>query len=161
MALVTQMMAIPGKSGEERQIIEFIREKLLRAGAPESAISMDTAHRRSPNGGEIGNLIVKLPGSSRRPRRLLMAHHKWTTLFQHGLAPSAPVQHPTRLPGAKSAKTDPPCDPFTVGYYQPPDLSRAFAAILQCTTSYAGNEQRVEWYSLQQLSHVLMPPLYG
>src|SRR5205085_7176909 len=44
------------------------------AGAQESAIVLDTAHRRTPTPGEVGNLIFKLPGSVRAPRRLLMAH---------------------------------------------------------------------------------------
>jgi tripeptide aminopeptidase len=72
--LVMQMMAIPGKSGQERQISDFIVARLHEAGVPDSAITFDTAHKRSPLGGEVGNLIVKLPGTTRGPRRLLMAH---------------------------------------------------------------------------------------
>lgn len=72
--LVTEMMAIPGKSCEEGRIAEFIRKKLVQAGIPRSAILHDRAHHRSPYGGEVGNLIVKLPGTQRGPRRLLMAH---------------------------------------------------------------------------------------
>lgn len=72
--LVTNMMAIPGKSGHERQVVEFIVEKLSAAGVPKSAISNDNAHKKSYIGGEIGNLIVKLPGTIRGPRRLLMGH---------------------------------------------------------------------------------------
>lgn len=49
-------------------------EKLRQAGVPEAAIRIDQAHRRSPLGGEVGNLILKLPGTKRGPRRLLMAH---------------------------------------------------------------------------------------
>jgi tripeptide aminopeptidase len=41
---------------------------------PASAIQFDQAHRRSPYGGEIGNLVCKLPGTVRAGRRLLMAH---------------------------------------------------------------------------------------
>ncbi len=72
--LVMQMMAIPGKSGLERQISDFIVARLRESGVPESAIMFDTAHKRSPLGGEVGNLIVKLPGTTRGPRRLLMGH---------------------------------------------------------------------------------------
>jgi tripeptide aminopeptidase len=72
--LVTKMMAIPGKSGLEKQIVEFIIDKLTKAGVPSSAISNDNAHKKSYIGGEIGNLIVKLPGTVRAPRRLLMGH---------------------------------------------------------------------------------------
>jgi len=73
-SLVTEMMAIPGKSREEGQVAGFIREKLALAGIPESAIIDDRANRRSPVGGEVGNVVVKLPGTIRGPRRLLMAH---------------------------------------------------------------------------------------
>jgi len=72
--LVTEMIAIPGKSREEGRIAEYIREKLLAAGVPREAIVDDGANRRSPVGGETGNVIVKLAGTKRGPRRLLMAH---------------------------------------------------------------------------------------
>lgn len=72
--LVMEMMAIPGKSGEEAGIAEFIVGQLLAAGLPKSAIVFDSAHRKSYRGGQVGNLIVKLPGTRRDPRRLLMGH---------------------------------------------------------------------------------------
>lgn len=72
--LVTQMMAVPGKSGQEGRIAELIRRRLAAAGIPPAAISHDQVHRKSPAGGEVGNLIVKLPGTDRGRRRLLMAH---------------------------------------------------------------------------------------
>ena len=71
---VTKMMAIPGKSGEERAIAEFIKVELQKAGVPTSAIQHDSAHKKSHLGGQIGNLIVKLPGTVKAPRRLLMGH---------------------------------------------------------------------------------------
>lgn len=74
LGLVTEMMAIPGKSCEESQVSEFIRQKLTRAGIPKSAILIDDATKRIPHGGEIGNLIVKLPGTVKGSRRMLMAH---------------------------------------------------------------------------------------
>lgn len=52
----------------------YIREKLSEVGIPKSAIAMDDTHKRSPYGGEVGNLSVKIPGTMRGPRRLLMAH---------------------------------------------------------------------------------------
>ncbi|MBL8849337.1 MAG: M20/M25/M40 family metallo-hydrolase [Planctomycetaceae bacterium] len=72
--LVLQMLAIPGKSGMESKIAEFIVGQLRAAGVPQSAIAYDQAHKKSHVGGEIGNLIVKLPGTTRAPRRLLMGH---------------------------------------------------------------------------------------
>ena len=72
--LVLKMMAIPGKSGLEGKIAEFIVGHLKKSGVPDSSIQFDTAHRKSHIGGEIGNLIVKLPGTVKGPRRLLMGH---------------------------------------------------------------------------------------
>jgi tripeptide aminopeptidase len=71
---VMQMMAIPGRPGEEAAIMQYIREKLVEAGAPVSALATDDAHRRSPIGGQVGNLVLKLPGTVRGPRRMLSAH---------------------------------------------------------------------------------------
>lgn len=74
LALVTEMMAIPGRSGEEAAIMDFIRAKLAEAGVPADALAMDDAHRRSPLAGQVGNLVLKLPGTIRGPRRMLSAH---------------------------------------------------------------------------------------
>ncbi|HUY89011.1 MAG TPA: M20/M25/M40 family metallo-hydrolase [Pirellulales bacterium] len=71
---VLKLMAIPGKSGEEGRVVEFITKQLRKAGVPASAISTDDTHRRTPHDGEVGNLICSLPGTVRAPRRLLMAH---------------------------------------------------------------------------------------
>jgi tripeptide aminopeptidase len=74
LALAMELMAVPGPSCQEGAITEVVRAKLLSAGAPATTITTDTAHKRSPAGGETGNLIVKLPGTFRAPRRMLMAH---------------------------------------------------------------------------------------
>lgn len=71
---VLRLMAIPGKSGQEGGVVAAIREELAQAGLPATALSTDQAHKKSPAGGEVGNLIVQLPGTQRGPRRLLMAH---------------------------------------------------------------------------------------
>jgi tripeptide aminopeptidase len=71
---VIDLMAIPGKSGHEAAIAGDIMRRLRDAGLSQGAIETDTAHQRSPHGGEQGNLIVRLPGTVRGPRRLLMAH---------------------------------------------------------------------------------------
>lgn len=71
---VLQLIGIPGGSGQEAQVAHYLREQLAAAGVPESAMVCDTAHRRSPAGGETGNLIVRLKGTLKGPRRLLMAH---------------------------------------------------------------------------------------
>jgi len=72
--LVMQLMAVPGKSCQERAIAMAVSDFLLKAGLPKSAIQFDTAHRKTPQPGEVGNLIVKLPGTVRKPRVMLSAH---------------------------------------------------------------------------------------
>lgn len=71
---VLDLLKIPGISGQEKQVAELIRKKLIDAGCPASLISFDQAHKKTPLKGNCGNLIVKLPGTQRGPRRLLMAH---------------------------------------------------------------------------------------
>jgi tripeptide aminopeptidase len=82
LALVQQLMAIPGKSCEERNVIAEIHRRLLEAGLPESTILIDDSQTRSPYGGDTGSLIVKLPGTLSGPRRLLMAHVDTVPLCQ-------------------------------------------------------------------------------
>lgn len=72
--LVTEMMAIAGRSGEESAIIDFVRQQLLAAGCDESDLETDNAHRRTPLGGSVGNLVLRLPGTKRGKRRMLVAH---------------------------------------------------------------------------------------
>jgi tripeptide aminopeptidase len=72
--LVMRMMAIEGKSGEEARIVRFIQSTLERAGVPDSWIKTDSAHQHTPIRGDTGNLYLKLPGTHRGQRRLLMAH---------------------------------------------------------------------------------------
>ena len=72
--LALELMAIPGDSGREGQVVEYISRRLGEAGAPASAIRTDSAHRQTVIAGEVGNLCFKLPGTRRGPRRLLMAH---------------------------------------------------------------------------------------
>ena len=71
---VLDLLKIPGISGQEEQVAEFIRKKLLDAGCSKNFISFDQAHKKTPLKGTCGNLIVKFPGTRRGPRRLLMAH---------------------------------------------------------------------------------------
>jgi tripeptide aminopeptidase len=72
--VVLRLLKIPGRSREEGPVLAEIESLLLAAGVPANAIKRDTAHRRIPGGGDVGNLIVKLPGTVRGPRRLFMAH---------------------------------------------------------------------------------------
>ena len=68
--IVTQMMAIPGPSGEEAAVMEFIRGKLTAAGVATRFLVDDGANRRSPIGGQCGNLVLRMPGTMRAPRRM-------------------------------------------------------------------------------------------
>jgi len=72
--LAIKLMGIPGTSGQEGAVQKFVIDALRSAGVPSSAITVDQVNRKSPIGGECGNLVVKLPGTLRAPRRLLMAH---------------------------------------------------------------------------------------
>ncbi|MBL9082302.1 MAG: M20/M25/M40 family metallo-hydrolase [Planctomycetales bacterium] len=72
--LVMRLMAVPGRSGEESQVAALIQDELRRAGADMSQVRTDDTPKRSPLGGEIGNLTFQLPGTAKAPRRLLVAH---------------------------------------------------------------------------------------
>lgn len=75
--LVLELMAIPGPPGEEREVAERIVGHLKRAGVKASQIAFDQAHKRSPFGGNTGNLFVDLPGRGtqcRAPRIMLSTH---------------------------------------------------------------------------------------
>lgn len=72
--LVIALMQIAGPSCHEAQVAAHICQELVTAGVSTAAITYDAAHKKSPDGGDTGNLIIKLPGTIRGPRRLLMAH---------------------------------------------------------------------------------------
>jgi tripeptide aminopeptidase len=67
-------MAVQGKSGEEGAIARLVEAKLLEAGAEPSSVRRDSVQRRTPLRGQTGNLIYKMPGTIRAPRRMLSAH---------------------------------------------------------------------------------------
>jgi len=72
--LLIDLLKVPGQSGQEREIAALIADKAKSAGVTDSQIHEDAVYRKSPYGGNCGNLIIKLPGTFRAPRRLLMAH---------------------------------------------------------------------------------------
>lgn len=72
--IVMQLMAIPGKSGEEGLVAEFIQQQLRQAGAAADWIETDNSNQRTPIRGQTGNLLLKLPGTIRGPRRMLTSH---------------------------------------------------------------------------------------
>jgi tripeptide aminopeptidase len=72
--LLMQLLALPGPSGGELTVAEFLLSELKRAGLPDNAVAFDQAHKKSPLGGSTGNLAVRLPGTKKAPRRMLAAH---------------------------------------------------------------------------------------
>lgn len=72
--LLLELLAIPAGSGREVPVAEFIQKQLTAAGVPANAFKTDQAHKKSVHKGEQGNLVLKLPGTIRGPRRMLSAH---------------------------------------------------------------------------------------
>lgn len=73
-SLVLELLAIPGVSGRESEVMQYIARRLRQAGAPAEAIRFDKVPQPSPRNGEVGNLVLRLPGTKPGKRRLLMAH---------------------------------------------------------------------------------------
>src|SRR5262249_62068756 len=68
------LLAIPGPPGEEAAVAGHLRRVLIAAGVDPGCITTDEAHRQSEYGGDTGNLVVRLDGCQRGPRRLFSAH---------------------------------------------------------------------------------------
>jgi tripeptide aminopeptidase len=72
--LVMKLLALPGPSGGEQPVADFLLAELKRAGLPNDALATDQSYKKSPIGGATGNLAVRLPGTVKAPRRMLSAH---------------------------------------------------------------------------------------
>ena len=68
------LMAIEGGSGDEAAVADYIQQRLGEVGVAKTDFDFDEAYKKTPNGGCIGNMVLKLSGTARAPRRLLMAH---------------------------------------------------------------------------------------
>lgn len=68
------LLSVEGPSGCEARVAALVRDKLLAAGCKARWIRHDDAHRRIAGDFEVGNLIVRLPGTARGPRRLFASH---------------------------------------------------------------------------------------
>ena len=55
--LVLELMEIPGASGGEQQVADYIRRRLRRAGGNLKLLESDQAHHRTRLKGQIGNLV--------------------------------------------------------------------------------------------------------
>ena len=69
-----QLTQIPGRSGDEKLVAEQIVKCLTGAGLDHSAIAFDDAHTKTDPAGNVGNLIVTLPGDDSQTRTMLSAH---------------------------------------------------------------------------------------
>ena len=72
--LLLELLSLPGPSGGEQAVADFLSIRLKQAGLPDGAIAVDQAHKKSPLAGAIGNVAVHLPGTARSARRMLSAH---------------------------------------------------------------------------------------
>ncbi len=94
------LLRIEGLSGREGKVAAAVRDKLLRAGCRPGWIRHDRAHHSIPHDYEIGNLIVRIPGTRRGPR-LLFSGHLDTVPLCRG---ASPVRRGRRLvPRGKTA----------------------------------------------------------
>lgn len=80
------LLSVPGLSGRERRVADMITERLVAAGCDPSWILEDDAHTRIGQDFEMGNLIVKLPGTFEAPR-LMFAGHMDTVPLVRGVVP--------------------------------------------------------------------------
>ena len=71
-----RFLSVPGITGQEAAIGAEIVAALVEAGVPKDAITYDDANTRIPEPTQTGNLIVKLPGTSKKAARplLFMTH---------------------------------------------------------------------------------------
>ncbi len=73
-AHLMDLLAVEGLSGREGRVAAAVKKKLRAAGCKPSWIKFDEANEKIPGEYEIGNLIVKLPGTLRGPRLLFSGH---------------------------------------------------------------------------------------
>ncbi len=68
-----ELLAAKGPSGGEGPVAELVKKQLLAAGAKASWFSF-IGKSRLPKHFEVGNLIVKIPGTKKSPRIMFSAH---------------------------------------------------------------------------------------
>lgn len=68
------LLRVEGFSGREGKVAALVRRKLLAAGCRPSWIRHDRAHKKIRGDYEIGNMIVRIPGTIQAPQRLFMGH---------------------------------------------------------------------------------------
>ena len=68
------LLAVEGLSGREGAVAKAVTKKLIAAGCKPAWIRHDQAHKKIPHDFEIGNLIVRLPGTVKAPRVMFASH---------------------------------------------------------------------------------------
>ena len=96
--LLMELLALHGPSGSEQPVVDFIKSRLSRIKLPKDAWASDSAYKRSPIGGSVGNLALRLPGTVKAPRRMLSAHMDTVPLC----AGAVPVRKGSRIVAALS-----------------------------------------------------------
>jgi tripeptide aminopeptidase len=81
------LLAVPGLSGREGKVAKEIQRRLKAVGVKPSWMMIDQANKKIPGDFEIGNLIVKLPGTLKGPR-ILFASHMDTVPLTRGAVPT-------------------------------------------------------------------------
>ena len=95
-----EMLAIEGASGREKAVAAAVRERLRAAGVPARAVIDDGAHLKLATPGQVGNLIVRLPGTVRGPALVFMGHMDTVPLAKG----ARPVRRGRRIvPAGKTA----------------------------------------------------------
>ncbi len=88
--LLLQVLDCPGISCQEAAIADVVQQILLEAGVEKSQMAFDSAHKKTPSPGQVGNLIVKLPGkasSGKLPPRIMLSAHLDTVPVCEGCEP--------------------------------------------------------------------------
>lgn len=68
------LLPIPGPPAQEGEVAAWLRARLASMGIPDGQMVHDRAQEQSEYGGEVGNLIVHLPGRLPGPRLLFSTH---------------------------------------------------------------------------------------
>ncbi len=91
------LMKVEGLSGREGAIAELVRAKLASAGCRDEWMQHDNVASQIPDDYEIGNLIVRIPGTVEGPPRLFAGHLDTVPLCQG----ARPVREGQRIVSAE------------------------------------------------------------
>jgi tripeptide aminopeptidase len=98
-----RFLSVSGITGQEGAIGKEIVATLREAGVPAPAIAFDESNTRIPEPTQTGNLIVKLPGTTKKPAKpLLFMTHMDTVPLCHG---AEPVVKGRRVVNVKEGET--------------------------------------------------------